>query len=56
MRDYRFRQFAAFACDRYCGNAAAVVFEADFPEPFEMQPIARQVGRRRKRWRAGDSL
>jgi PhzF family phenazine biosynthesis protein len=43
MSEYRFWQVDAFSRERYQGNPAAVVFEADGLEYPEMQRIARQM-------------
>jgi PhzF family phenazine biosynthesis protein len=43
MSEYRFWQVDAFSRERYQGNPAAVVFEADDLEYSEMQKIARQM-------------
>lgn len=43
MSEHRFWQIDAFSRERYQGNPAAVVFEADGLERFEMQMIARQL-------------
>lgn len=41
MRKYRFRQIDSFSRERYLGNPAAVVFDADSLTGDEMQIIAR---------------